>query len=317
MFSAPRGTAAALQAANPAIPAGVQIVESDTGKAKRGDGVKTWNQLPYEFVRPQDIADLGGGDMVADEYATNGTPGYVDNAKSADKAEKLATQRSISLTGDITGSANFDGSANASIVATLANSGVTAGTHTKVTVDAKGRVTGGSALAANDIPNMTLAKITDSGTAASKNAGTSSGNVPVLGPDGKLPSSVFPALPAGKTHVIANQTAMLALSDAVIGDCALRTDSNELFVLAAFPASTLANWVHVTDEGVKSTNGKTGPNITLDTDDIVEGSANKYYTEGRFNSSFAAKSSSELSDGATILRSNDTLIFDGGVITAP
>jgi hypothetical protein len=43
---------------------------------------------------------------------------------------------------------------------TLANSGVTAGTYPKVTVDAKGRVTIGTTLAASDIPNLDAAKIT-------------------------------------------------------------------------------------------------------------------------------------------------------------
>jgi hypothetical protein len=52
----------------------------------------------------------------------------------------------ITLTGDITGTGT------SSISTTLANSGVTAGTYTKVTVDAKGRVTTGSNLLATDIP---------------------------------------------------------------------------------------------------------------------------------------------------------------------
>jgi phage-related tail fiber protein len=80
-----------------------------------------------------------------------------DNVASA---SKLQTARNISLTGDATGSATFDGSANASISVTLANSGVTPGTYPKVTVDAKGRVTGGQPLSASDIPNLDWSKIT-------------------------------------------------------------------------------------------------------------------------------------------------------------
>lgn len=80
---------------------------------------------------------------------------------NAGTATKLATARTISLTGDATGSASFDGSANASITATLAASGATAGSYgptaaaspgyggtftvPQVTVDAKGRVTGAAA----------------------------------------------------------------------------------------------------------------------------------------------------------------------------
>ena len=59
-------------------------------------------------------------------------------------AKKITTARSISITGDITWSTSFDGSANVTGVGTLANSGVTAGTYKSVTVDSKGRVTNGT-----------------------------------------------------------------------------------------------------------------------------------------------------------------------------
>jgi len=142
-----------------------------------------------------------------------------DITGNAATATKLITARTLSVAGDLTGSASFDGSANASINATLANSGATAGTYTKVTVDAKGRVTAGAALAATDIPTLTLSKISDAGSAASKNAGTGSGNVPVLGADGKLDTAVLPALAISDTFVVATQAAMLALT-AQVGDIA-------------------------------------------------------------------------------------------------
>lgn len=81
---------------------------------------------------------------------------------NAGTATALATARDISLTGDATGTASaFNGTANASISVTLANSGVSAGTHTKVTVDAKGRVTAGANLEASDIPTLTASKVSD------------------------------------------------------------------------------------------------------------------------------------------------------------
>ncbi len=69
--------------------------------------------------------------------------GKAGTADSATAASKLSTAQAISLTGDATGSATFDGSAPAAIAMTLKNSGVTPGTYSITQVDAKGRVTKG------------------------------------------------------------------------------------------------------------------------------------------------------------------------------
>jgi len=59
-------------------------------------------------------------------------------------AAKLTTPRTIAATGDATWVTTFDGSANVTSALTLAATGVTAGTYSEVTVDAKGRVTAGT-----------------------------------------------------------------------------------------------------------------------------------------------------------------------------
>ncbi|MCU1718679.1 phage tail protein [Pseudomonas sp. 5P_3.1_Bac2] len=76
------------------------------------------------------------------------------------KANRLSTARTLSVTGAGSGSTTFDGSANASIALTLADSSVSAGTYPKVTVNAKGLVTAGAALAPADIPALDWSKIT-------------------------------------------------------------------------------------------------------------------------------------------------------------
>lgn len=64
---------------------------------------------------------------------------------NAATATTLQTARTIGLSGDAAGTAtSFNGSTNITIPVTLAASGVTAGTYTSLTVDAKGRVTGGT-----------------------------------------------------------------------------------------------------------------------------------------------------------------------------
>ncbi|MGO2451186.1 phage tail protein [Pseudomonas taetrolens] len=88
----------------------------------------------------------------------------------AASAVKLKTARKIAVTGDATGDASFDGSANASIALTLADSGVSAGTYSKVTVNAKGLVMGVHSLIQGDIPALDASKIT-SGTLSRPTSG--------------------------------------------------------------------------------------------------------------------------------------------------
>jgi phage-related tail fiber protein len=97
---------------------------------------------PYNSTNPS-------GYITASGSITGSSGSCTGNAATA---TRWATGRTISLTGDVTGtSAAFDGSAALSFAATLANSGVTAGTYLKVTVDAKGRVTGASAMTSGDV----------------------------------------------------------------------------------------------------------------------------------------------------------------------
>lgn len=97
---------------------------------------------PYNSTNPS-------GYITASGSITGSSGSCTGNAATA---TKWATGRTIALTGDVTGTSTaFDGSAALSFATTLANSGVTAGTYLKVTVDAKGRVTGASAMTSGDV----------------------------------------------------------------------------------------------------------------------------------------------------------------------
>ncbi len=101
---------------------------------------------------------------------------------------KLVNARDISLSGDATGSASFDGSADVTISATLASTGVTAGSYGLAanatpaygnsfnvpyfTVDAKGRVTAAST------QTVTLPAVSD--TKVTQTVTTTSGEYPLL-----------------------------------------------------------------------------------------------------------------------------------------
>lgn len=86
-----------------------------------------WRQL----ATMNDLEDLGAGDMLKSVFAKQKPEeGYVDkavladtatNATSAESAAKLSGARNINLTGDATGSASFDGSADADIAVTISN----------------------------------------------------------------------------------------------------------------------------------------------------------------------------------------------------
>lgn len=204
-------------------------------------------------------------------YIGNGTDKVLINKDfptSIETANKLATARLISISGDGTGSANFDGSKNTVITLTLANTGVAQGTYTKVTVDSKGRITQATNLSASDIPNLTLSKITDAGSAASRNIGTASGNVPVLDSQGKLDTSIIPAIAISDTFVIGSEAEMIGLT-AQIGDIAIRTDLNKSFILKGSTPSIISNWQELLTpvSPVQSVAGKTGT-VTLTSSDV-------------------------------------------------
>lgn len=310
---------------NPVLAKGEPGVEVDTGKFKIGDGVTSWVGLHYAGVLvsaseqngyiqidgvdtliyrlPIGGASIGGVKTAAGtgkvSIAADGTMS-VSNVASADK---LSASRTIAIAGDATGSATFDGSAGTSITVALVASGVKAGTYSKVTVDAKGRVTAGSSLSTADVGGI--------GTAATKNVGTAAGNIPILGSDGKLSDSVIPAIAISESHTVASEKEMLALA-AQVGDIAIRTDGTGTWILKQTPASTLANWVQLKSptDAATSVNGKTG-NVTLTTSDIAEGT-NQYYTQARFVAAFKASKSTDLSDSSSLVRNTDTIILDCG-----
>ena len=110
-----------------------------------------WSPEVYQIETSDPV--LGGPDGIDNlqakqlsnrtRWLRNQIQRLLDGVSSVGKAVRLETARVIRLKGALTGSASFDGSADAEINATLADSGVVAGTYTKVAVSAKGLVVGG------------------------------------------------------------------------------------------------------------------------------------------------------------------------------
>lgn len=115
----------------------------------------TWNsKLGADNIDTYPTQDAGGHQVVSSSgmwttlYSDGAgiVPMIKNGATVAGKAKQLETARKISLSGDATGETTFDGTANKDIAVTLAASGVTAGTYSAVSVNAKGLVTAGAQL---------------------------------------------------------------------------------------------------------------------------------------------------------------------------
>lgn len=118
----------------------------------------------------------GGYYAVFDSSATDVTLTNLNYAGNATIGSTVASSQHLSPAGPIGSAGSLTGAAGGSLNGTypnpgIANSGVTAGTYTKVVVQADGRVTSGNTLASSDIPSLDFAKIT-TGTVPITQGGT-------------------------------------------------------------------------------------------------------------------------------------------------
>jgi hypothetical protein len=333
-------TAANWKAANPVLLKGELGIEIDTRKLKIGDGISAYTGLKYvseDLIVANNNptttdTDYDVGELWVNQsdkqvfilIATSESSAVWKRLVTADEivvvaeaqvAQKLKTARAISLSGDVTGATTFDGSEDAAITVVLKNTGAEAGTFTKVTVNEKGLITKTELLTATDIPELTLAKITDAGTAAARDVGTQEGNLVEISANGKISETLLPAIAITDTYPVSSEEEMLALT-AQKGDVAIRSDESRSYILKQEPATEKANWLELKSPEctVFSVNGKQG-DVVLSTTDIGEGS-NLYYTEARdtanFEENFAKKTAKDLSGGDEVLYESDTFVINGG-----
>ncbi len=131
--------------------------------------------------------------------------------------------------------------------------------------------------------------------------------------DGKIKSSVLPAIAITDTFVVNSQAAMLALT-AEVGDICVRTDLNKSYILKTEGASTLANWQELLTptDAVTSVNGQTGI-VSLNYSDVGAAASShthsSYVNQNAF-SNVKVGSSTIAADTAT-----DTLELVGSNVT--
>ena len=121
---------------------------------------------PGAFLTLSTTQTVSGNKTFTGSVDLTGSTATAATQTASDSSTKVATTAFVKaqnyLTGNqtITFSGDASGSGTTSVTLTLASVG-TAGTYTKVTTDAKGRVTSGTTLSATDIPTLTAAKISD------------------------------------------------------------------------------------------------------------------------------------------------------------
>ena len=119
-----------------------------------------------------------------------------------------------------------------------------------------------------------------SGSEQSANRGVPNGYAPLDG-NGKINPSYLESLNVIDVFTPVDFDAMLLLSSAKPGDIAYVQDDRKTYMLIGLPSNNHLNWKGLNSAAsVISINGLTGA-VSISSDDLPEGSVNKYFTEVR------------------------------------
>lgn len=254
-----------------------RIAQNAVTTAKLADG----------SVTDAKINTVSGSKVTGDIAGNAATATLAATATSANTATKLTTARTINGTA-------FDGTADITITTNASTlSGtigiVNGGTGASTAAAARtnlGLEIGTDVLAQRTFGTAANSAATDFVAATEKGANN---GVATLGNNGKIPSTQIPAISFQNVNVVNSDATMIAISGAQVGSIAIRTDNNNNYVLSALPASNLANWIALaTPLYVSTVNGYAGPNVVLTTNDVAEGTTNKYFTDARVRNAISA-----------------------------
>jgi len=132
-----------------------------------------------------------------------------------------------------------------------------------------------------------------------------------LDANGLVPTNHLPPLAITDVHVVADEAARLALV-AQEGDVAIQTDNSSSWIYDG------SAWVQFGTSGaVLSVNGQTGT-VSLDTDDISEGSTNQYFTSTRAKTAAVVNSTagSETDQAPSVSAMKSYVTANGGTVNS-
>ena len=221
-------------------------------------------------------------------------PGYDLEVDLANKANKWTTARSLTLSGKVTGLTSFDGSGNITMTTALnavTTSDITEGTRLYYT-DARAR--------------LALSSISDSNISSLISYDDTTGQIKYRANTSYITEG---------SNLYFTNTRADARADVRIGASSINALADVDTVTAA-PTNgqvltwTGSAWTPSTVSGgsgaVSSVNSKTGT-VTLNTDDVSEGSTNLYYTTTRWDTRLGTKTTDNLNQGTTNKYFSDTL----------
>ena len=122
----------------------------------------------HEMAEVNGLSDALAGKQPVGDYATKAQAQAYADAKDSAIAEAQSAGDSAQRDIDaykISNDAAVDAVKRTADAAVVANAKITGGTHTKITYDSKGLVTGGTSLSASDIPTIAISKVSGLQTA--------------------------------------------------------------------------------------------------------------------------------------------------------
>ena len=253
-------------------------------------GTSTSENTANTVVKRDANGDFAAGEITADIVG--------DVTGNADTATALETGRTITLAGDVTGSVSFDGTANVSITATIDGSFAT----DAEVATAKGEAIADAATDATTKANAaqsaaTTAAATDATTKAnaaqSAAISTAAGDATTKA-DAAQAAAISTAAGDATTKADAAQAAAIAHADALDTDD-VAEGTAQYFTDARAKTSAASLLTGATLTNITISGNGSGLTITAengvadsDTDDLVEGTTNLYFTDARAVSALEA-----------------------------